>query len=176
MKRQIVILIFLLPLIRPTFAQSRIFKLTDNNVKLGDTCSICPIWAVGGHPISQETIITCDSIRTFLKNNKTVSLELKVCSDIRGSVEVNDTITTKRALALKDYILKDTSIVSNRLTAIGCGERFPIVVTSEINKIYKFLPVGKILNEDFISTLPTREQREIAYTLNRRTILIITKR
>jgi outer membrane protein OmpA-like peptidoglycan-associated protein len=143
--------------------------LTDS-VEVGDSCFIPCLFYLRPHP---ETILACDSIYTFLKENPTVSIAIIVHSDYRPIPMTNDTLTLRRAMHLKEEILKHEDIDFNRIVAIGMADRQPRIVTKEIHKQYNFLPVGQIIDEEFSRSLPNNKDREIALSFNRRTVVKI---
>jgi peptidoglycan-associated lipoprotein len=57
----------------------------------------------------------------------------------------------------------------DRLTAKGYGKSSTKVVDVAIAAQYLFLKVGTQLTEQFVNSLPTDEEKEIAHQINRRT-------
>jgi peptidoglycan-associated lipoprotein len=180
MKKTIVICIIIFCFCGKGSSQSNEFKLTDTIVNVGDSCflkfGMSECYSLPKYGICPQDVPLRDAIRSFLWKNISISIEIRSYSDLRGSLLFNDTLTLKRALFIKNGILYQTNINPDRISTTGFGKRIPIIVTNEINKKYNFLPVGQILNKEFILTLDKMEEREIAYQLNDRlTIKIIKK-
>jgi peptidoglycan-associated lipoprotein len=89
-------------------------------------------------------------------------------TDSRDTEEYNQTLSQKRAQVVVQYLI-DKGIEPDRLTAKGYGESTPKVVDAIIAGDNKFLPIGTVLSEQFINSLPNDEQKEIAHQINRRT-------
>jgi len=115
-----------------------------------------------------EALVSLDQLVETLDDNPTVTIELMSHTDARGSDTVNIELSQKRAQSVVDYlILKGVDPV--RLTAKGYGETLPKVVTMRIAEEYSFLRQGTRLTEQFINSLSSLEEQEIAHQLNRRT-------
>jgi outer membrane protein OmpA-like peptidoglycan-associated protein len=170
---KILIIIFLIFKFDVGFAQHKAFKLTDINVQKGDSCYVFPNYSQCERPVCPETRKLCDSIAQFLINNPSVVIEIQMHTDCRDIASKNDTLTFKRVLQLKNLILENSKIDSNRIHLNGCGERFPRVVTYELNQLYPFLPIGQILDESFIETIINKNDKEIVHELNRRTLIVV---
>jgi len=157
-------------------AQGREIKETFNadtrSVEVGDSCFIRAFFG-SSYPIIKEMALVCDSIYAFLKQNPTIHIAIIVHSDPRPIPMGNDVITTYRANSLKNCILKRGDIDSNRIVAIGMGDSQLMIVTKEIHKQYKFLPVGQVLDMEFCRTISDFQKREIALGFNRRTVVKI---
>ena len=65
--------------------------------------------------------------------------------------------------------LLSKGIELERLTAKGYGKSSTKVVDATIAAQYPFLKVGTQLTEQFVNSLPTDEEKEIAHQINRRT-------
>lgn len=65
--------------------------------------------------------------------------------------------------------LIDKGIAPERLAPKGYGESTPKVVDPDIAKQNPFLRAGTPLSEQYINSLATDEQKEIAHQINRRT-------
>ena len=158
---------------------SEMFNSSTYSVKIGDSCIIPQEYYESrwyGSVLSPETTSACDSIYAFLKQNPSVSIAIIVHSDFRPILMGNDTLTMRRANRLKQEILKHGDIDSNRIIAIGMGYSQLRVVTKEIHKQYKFLPVGQVLSAEFCKTLVSNRQNyEIAIGLNRRAVVKIVE-
>ena len=110
---------------------------------------------------------------TLLEKNPNLTIELASHTDARDTEERNDVLSQKRAQSVVDYLVL-RGIDPDRLTAKGYGERVPRVLNKDI-KINGFVfKAGTRLTESFIDSLPTRELKEAAHQLNRRTEFTIT--
>ena len=112
-----------------------------------------------------------DSLQGLIETldaNETIIVELAAHTDSRDSDERNDILSQKRAESVVDYLIL-RGIDGERLVAKGYGERSP----RELNKDFVVedftLPIGTVLTESYIESLPTIDLKEYAHQLNRRT-------
>ena len=117
--------------------------------------------------LRQESQKSLDELIALLKDNPNVTIELMAHTDRIGSEQYNQSLSQQRAQSVVDYLIKG-GIEKERLTAVGYGKTQPKTVTKNIAKEYDFLPEGKVLSEEFISTL-NPQQQTIADQINRRT-------
>jgi peptidoglycan-associated lipoprotein len=103
-----------------------------------------------------------------LDNNPTIVVELASHTDLRATDEYNDVLSQKRAQSAVDYLIM-RGIDPDRLVAKGYGERTPLEVKKDITKNGFSLRKGTKLNEEFINSLSTDDEKEIAHQMNRRT-------
>jgi peptidoglycan-associated lipoprotein len=89
-------------------------------------------------------------------------------TDSRDTEEFNIDLSQKRAQSVVDYLIKK-GIMGNRLSAKGYGESRPKVVDEKVKNEYTFLKEKDILDESYINSLQTDQQKEIAHQINRRT-------
>jgi len=115
-----------------------------------------------------ESMVSLDKLVETLNDNPNVTIELMSHTDSRDTEEYNIELSQKRAQSVVDYLI-NKGIAADRLSARGYGESNPKIVDEEIASEYDFLREGFILNEQFISSLPNEEQKEIAHQINRRT-------
>jgi peptidoglycan-associated lipoprotein len=115
-----------------------------------------------------ESMVSLDKLVETLNDNPNVTIELMSHTDSRDTEEYNLTLSQKRAQSVVDYLVSK-GIELERLMAKGYGESVPKVVDQETNSQYSFLKVGTRLTEQYINSLPTEEQKEIAHQINRRT-------
>lgn len=147
-------------------------KVGDDIGKLVD---IKPIYFdLDKYNIRPDAAIELDKIVKVMNENPEMVIELGSHTDLRGSDAYNISLSSHRAISSANYIKSKISNPS-RIYGKGYGETSPLVVTAEINAQFDFLPVGQILNESFIYSLPTKEQQEAAHQLNRRTEFKIIK-
>lgn len=75
--------------------------------------------------IREDAKLELDKIVAFMQENPGVVIQLKSHTDSRGTMEYNQTLSTKRAQAAVDYIVSK-DVDRKRLTAIGLGETQPV--------------------------------------------------
>jgi outer membrane protein OmpA-like peptidoglycan-associated protein len=115
-----------------------------------------------------------DKIAKVMNDNPTMVIELGSHTDSRGSDASNLKLSDRRAKASAEYIgarIND----ANRIYGRGYGETKFKTVDKNIHKQYNYLPEGQLLDVPFISSLPTKEMREVAHQINRRTEFIILR-
>lgn len=109
----------------------------------------------------------------LLNDNPNITIELAAHTDFVGDSVANRTLSEKRAESVVNYLIKN-GIEAERLTPVGYGESKPVVVDAALNKKYPFLPVGQVLDEAFINTLPVSQQEDCKQ-INRRTEFKVLK-
>jgi peptidoglycan-associated lipoprotein len=102
-----------------------------------------------------------------LDANETIIVALAAHTDSRDSDERNDLLSQKRAESVVDYLIQ-RGIDGDRLVAKGYGERDPRTLIKDIVYEQYTFSTGTILNEEYISSLPDVEIKELAHQLNRR--------
>jgi peptidoglycan-associated lipoprotein len=115
-----------------------------------------------------ESMVSLDKLVETLNDNPNVTIELMSHTDTRNTEEYNLILSQKRAQSVVTYLLSK-GIELDRLTAKGYGKSSTKVVDASIVAQYPFLKVGTQLTEQFVNSLPTDEQKEIAHQINRRT-------
>ncbi len=103
-----------------------------------------------------------------LRDNPNIVVELAAHTDSRGSNEKNDILSQRRAQSVVDYLII-RGIEPARLVAKGYGERVPLTLKKDVIRDGFPFAVGTTLNEDFISSLTSTNEKEAAHQLNRRT-------
>lgn len=109
---------------------------------------------------------------TTMKENPNLIIELGSHTDLRGSEDYNDTLSSKRAKSCVDYIIAQ-GIEADRISPKGYGERVPRVLESDKTVVFegdtfKFAK-GVTMTEEYINSLTSHKEREAAHQLNRRT-------
>ena len=122
----------------------------------------------GKWDLRPESMVSLDKLVETLNDNPNITIELMSHTDSRDTEEYNKDLSQKRAQSVVDYLITK-GIEIERLTARGYGESSPKVVDSEISGQYPFLRTGAALTEQYINSLSTEEQKEIAHQINRRT-------
>jgi peptidoglycan-associated lipoprotein len=103
-----------------------------------------------------------------LDANENIVIELASHTDTRGSDELNDILSQRRAQSVVDYVIS-RGIDPDRLVAKGYGKRVPRVLSKDITKDGFLFKAGTVITDSLINTFPTTQQKEAAHSLNRRT-------
>jgi len=115
-----------------------------------------------------ESMVSLDKLVETLNDNPNVTIELMSHTDSRDTEEYNYELSTKRAQSVVRYLI-EKGIEPERLSAKGYGESSPKVVDASVVAEAPFLKTGTTLSEQFINSLTSEEQKEIAHQINRRT-------
>ncbi len=103
-----------------------------------------------------------------LRDNPNLVIELASHTDLRDSYERNDILSQRRAQSVVDYLII-RGIEPDRLVAKGYGERVPRELKKSYNRDGVQFEEGTILTEEFINSLSSEKEKEVAHQLNRRT-------
>jgi len=125
----------------------------------------------GKWDLRPESMVSLDKLVETLTDptlNPNITIELMSHTDSRDTEEYNLDLSQKRAQSVVDYLISK-GVEPDRLIAKGYGESSPKVVDAAIATQYPFLKEGAVLSEQFINSLATDEQKEIAHQINRRT-------
>ena len=122
----------------------------------------------GKWDLRPESMVSLDKLVETLNDNPNVTIELMSHTDSRDTEEYNLDLSQKRAQSVVDYLI-GKGIAADRLTARGYGETSPKVVDALILGDSPFLREGVTLTEQYINSLASEEQKEIAHQINRRT-------
>lgn len=128
----------------------------------------------GKATLTPESSTALDKLVKILNDNPNITIEIGAHTDRVGSAEGNLQLSGKRAQSVVDYLIKK-GIEAERLTAKGYGKTQPVTVDKTIQKKYSFLKVGDVLDEEYINSLISNEQKEIADSINRRTEFRVLK-
>lgn len=115
-----------------------------------------------------ESMVSLDKLVETLNDNPNVTIELMSHTDSRDTEEYNLELSQKRAQSVVQYLI-EKGIETERLSAKGYGESQPKIVDAEISAQSPFLKSGATLSEEYINSLGSEEQKEIAHQINRRT-------
>lgn len=149
--------------------KSREFMVTilltpiDNPIELPNI-----LYDFGKWELRPESMVSLDKLVETLIDNPNVTIELMSHTDSRDTEEYNQDLSQKRAQVVVQYLI-EKGIETERLSAKGYGESTPKVVDAIIAAQNPFLRPGATLTEQFINSLGTDEQKEIAHQINRRT-------
>ena len=122
----------------------------------------------GKWDLRPESMVSLDKLVETLNDNPNVTIELMSHTDSRDTEEFNMDLSQRRAQSVVNYLI-GKGIAADRLTARGYGETSPKVVDAAIMQDAPFLRSGTTLNEQYINSLASDEQKEIAHQINRRT-------
>ncbi|HUV01064.1 MAG TPA: OmpA family protein [Bacteroidales bacterium] len=122
----------------------------------------------GKWDLRPESMVSLDKLVETLNDNPNVTIELMSHTDSRDTEEYNQDLSQKRAQSVVQYLI-EKGIEQERLSPKGYGESSPKVVDALISAQYSFLKPGAALTEQFINSLASEEQKEIAHQINRRT-------
>ena len=120
------------------------------------------------YDLRPESMVSLDKLVETLNDNSNVTIELMSHTDSRDTEEYNFELSQRRAQSVVEYLIKK-GIEPDRLSAKGYGESSPTVVDASVVNQASFLKTGITLSEEYINSLPTEEQKEIAHQINRRT-------
>jgi peptidoglycan-associated lipoprotein len=115
-----------------------------------------------------ESMVSLDKLVETLNDNPNVTIELMSHTDSRDTEEYNYDLSQKRAQSVVQYLI-EKGIEPDRLSAKGYGESNPKVVDASVVSQASFLRIGTTLSEQYINSLASEEQKEIAHQINRRT-------
>lgn len=115
-----------------------------------------------------ESMVALDKLVETLNDNPNVVIELRSHTDSRGSALTNVELSQKRAQSVVNYLI-EKGIQPARLRAKGYAATMPKVVDKKTAVQNSFLTEGTELKPEFIESLESEEQQEIAHQINRRT-------
>jgi peptidoglycan-associated lipoprotein len=122
----------------------------------------------GKWDLRPESMVSLDKLVETLNDNPNVTIELMSHTDSRDTEEYNQDLSQKRAQSVVQYLI-EKGIETARLSPKGYGESNPKVVDDAVAAQNSFLKSGTSLSEQYINTLASEEQKEIAHQINRRT-------
>lgn len=115
----------------------------------------------------------------IMVKNPTIVIELRSHTDSRDTEEKNDILSQHRAESCVDFLVNEKGIAADRIVAKGYGERVPRKLEKDMYSVYNgkkyFFPKGTVLTEAFCESQPTKNEKEAAHQLNRRTEFIILR-
>ena len=114
-----------------------------------------------------EAKLVLDTVVKVLNDNPDIVVEIGSHTDARPTKITNDTLSKNRAESVVQYLV-EKGIDSTRLVPKGYAATQPRVIDADLAASSHF-KVGDVLNMDFINKLKTKELKEEAHQLNRRT-------
>ncbi|MEY2963716.1 MAG: hypothetical protein RL754_977 [Bacteroidota bacterium] len=118
--------------------------------------------------LREESKVALDTVYNILQRNPNITIDLRSHTDYRDTDVKNEALSLARAQSCVDYLI-GRGIASDRLAAVGMGEKDPFVIPAGYQGYGadKF-SAGDKLTESFIKRLSAADQ-EIANQINRRT-------
>lgn len=114
----------------------------------------------------------------IMVKNPTIVIELRSHTDSRDTEEKNDILSQNRAQSCVDFLISK-GIAADRIVPKGYGERVPRRLEKDMYSYYNgkqyFFPKGTYLTEEFCESQPTKNEKEAAHALNRRTEFLILR-
>ncbi|MBQ3740310.1 MAG: OmpA family protein [Bacteroidales bacterium] len=114
----------------------------------------------------------------IMVKNPTIVIELRSHTDSRDTEEKNDVLSQNRAQSCVDFLISK-GIAADRIVPKGYGERVPRRLEKDMYSNYNgkryFFPKGTYLTEEFCESQPTKNEKEAAHALNRRTEFLILR-
>lgn len=117
--------------------------------------------------LREESYPSLDDLVKLLNDNPYCAIELSSHTDRVGGQPFNLDLSQRRAESVVDYLVSQ-GIDEARLTPVGYGKAVPKMVDDNLHEQYDFLPVGQVLDEEYVNSLDP-DQRQIADQINRRT-------
>ncbi|MCL7753298.1 OmpA family protein [Polaribacter sp. Z022] len=100
-------------------------NLNAINTLLEDYAQVV-LFETGKFEFTKETLLILEEVITVLKPYPNAIIIVEGHTDNVGAAHVNKVLSQKRADAIKAYLVKNSSIESNKIQAIGYGETQPI--------------------------------------------------
>jgi hypothetical protein len=126
-----------------------------------------------------------DAVVDFMKKNQKIrKIEIGVHTDSRPIPMTNDTLSLRTAVSLRNYLVAN-GVDPARVIAKGYGGNSPRTLEKDTTgfldpikykscKDNKFAFIkGTVLTDEYIRSLPSNCEKEAAYQLNRRTVIMI---
>lgn len=118
------------------------------------------------HDYYPEFVDTLNKIVKILKDNPTMTVNIGAHTDSRGKDDYNQRLSEGRAKKVVAYVVSQ-GVDQARIKTTGYGETEPRVLEYDIDGFKK----GTKLDDAFINSLKTEDERERAHKLNRRVSL-----
>lgn len=125
-------------------------------------------WDFNSWQLRPEAMVELNKLVETLNDNPNITIELGSHTDSRGSDDFNRDLSQKRAQSVVNYLI-EKGIASDRMVAKGYGESMPSKLDKKTVEKAGMFTEGTALTEQYINTLTTPEQQEMAHFLNRRT-------
>lgn len=116
------------------------------------------LYAYNSADLLPESKDSLNYLYNIMVDNPNIVVQLRSHTDFRGKDAYNEKLSQRRAQSCVDYLIKEKGVDPDRIVAKGMGELEPIK-----------MPDGTLLNEKYINTLKSEEEKEAAHQRNRRT-------
>lgn len=105
----------------------------EENVKI----AIGVLFASGKADIKEESTSDIKKLGVFMQTYPTTTTVIEGHTDNVGSADLNKKLSERRAEAVRDYLIKNYSIETNRIKAVGYGPERPVAdnATAEGRKL-----------------------------------------
>jgi len=118
--------------------------------------------------IREEAESDLQYIYELMTEHSDMVIELSSHTDKEGDNRYNEKLSQRRAESARRWLVRK-GIDIDRIVAKGYGETQPQTVNARNAALHSFLDEGDVLTEEFVNSLETEEQQDIADQLNRRT-------
>jgi len=125
-------------------------------------------YAFGSDKLLDQSDQELNKLLELLKKYPDMRIELTSHTSSRGNELANFQLSQKRAAAVEKWLL-DRAIDKNQVSSRGFGQMRPYTISEDEAEEFTFLQKDDILTSQFIASLETLEQQDIAASLNRRT-------
>ncbi len=106
-------------------------------------------------PASKDSL---NYLFNIMVDNPKIVIQLRSHTDFRGKDAYNEKLSQRRAQSCVDYLIKEKGVDPDRIVAKGMGEKEPLKMSD-----------GTLLDEKYINSLKSEEEKEAAHQRNRRT-------
>ena len=116
------------------------------------------LYAYNSADLLPESKDSLNYLYNIMIDNPNIVIQLRSHTDFRGKDVYNEKLSQRRAQSCVDYVVKEKGVDAERIVAKGMGEKEPLK-----------MPDGTLLDEKYINTLKSEEEKEAAHQRNRRT-------
>ena len=81
---------------------------------------------LNSHEIRRDQLAVLDSVQSLLRSAEIQNVKAVGHADSIGPEAYNEMLSTKRAQAVKTYLLRNSAVSSTAITILGMGEKEPI--------------------------------------------------
>ncbi|MBV6485515.1 MAG: hypothetical protein KFKLKKLM_02085 [Flavobacteriales bacterium] len=116
------------------------------------------LYAYNKADLLPESKDSLNYLYNIMIDNPNIVIQLRSHTDFRGKDAYNEKLSQRRAQSCVDYLVNEKGIPADRIVAKGMGEMEPLK-----------MPDGTLLDEKYINSLKSDEEKEAAHQKNRRT-------
>jgi len=125
-------------------------------------------YAFGSAELLDQSDQELNKLLELLQKYPDMRIELTSHTSSQGNELANFQLSQKRAESVEKWLL-DREIDKDQVSSRGFGQMRPYTISEDEAEEIPFLQKDDILTSQFIASLETQEQRDIAASLNRRT-------